>query len=84
MCTPLTYSIEVFNVLGTNYWVTASAVFAFVAIFVYILGTTVWTIAVIRIYFIWQRDQDRNRNPARREPRLGESDRDIALWEIYP
>lgn len=59
LCTPLTYPLKVFNLVGRNHWAVVSTVFAFCAITAYISGTAQWIIALVRIFYAWRR---RSRN----------------------
>ena len=81
-CAPLNYSLEVFSIIGTKYWTAVSSAFAFLAILAYILGTTLWMLASISVFYAWRRRR-RNRAPAQ-APWPGEFERDLVLLEMYP
>ena len=80
MCTPLIYSLKAFGIIGTKYWIAVSSTFAFISILAYIVGTTLWIIALIRVFYAWRR-RSRSEMPAE-EQWPGESDRDVILQEI--
>ena len=57
LCTPLRYSLVVFSLVGTEPWITASLIIAFIAILAYITGITLWIIAAVRVFFAWLRKE---------------------------
>lgn len=81
MCTPLSYPLKLFNLTGTNHWISASLVLALIAVLAYILGTALWIVALARIFFAW-RHRSRNRTPAGWPQWPGGLERDIALQEV--
>lgn len=82
VCRPLRYSLEIFSIVGTNYWITASIACGFVAILAYIVGITLWAVALVRWYFAWLRGEGRRRPAETQGPRRTESP--IDSFEVYP
>ena len=80
MCTPLIFSLKAFGIIGTKYWIAVSSTFVFISILAYIIGTTLWIIALIRVFCAW-RCRSRSETPAE-EQWPGESERDVVLQEI--
>ena len=79
LCTPIKYSLKVFSLVGTEPWLAASLIIAFIAILVYITGITLWVIAVVRVFFAWLRKRmDRSSG----EEQGTDRGRDIELQDI--
>ena len=81
LCTPLQHSLKVFSLVGTNYWIAWSLIMALFSILAYIIGITLWILAVVRLYFAWLRtEMDRSSG----EERGIDRGRDIVLSDLHP
>ena len=79
LCSPLSDPLELLALVGPRHWTTVSLVLQFVAIVAYIVGITLWTIALIRVLYAWRRSRTTRRTDAQ-WPRG--SDRDIQLQDV--
>lgn len=81
-CAPLKYPLKLFILIGEQYWISVSSTFAFLAILVYIIGTSLWILASISVFYAW-RCRPRDRTPA--GERLPEElERDLIRLDMYP
>ena len=78
--TPLKYSLKAFSLQGTDQWTHSVYTFALVAILAYVLGSTLWITAVMRVFFAWLRKRI-VRSPGEERRDRG---RDFVLQDMYP
>lgn len=80
LCTPLTYRLKLFSLVGPKHWTTVSSAFAFAAIMAYIFGTALGVIALIRVVYAWRR-RARDRTPAGAQW-SGDLESDVVLQDV--
>lgn len=80
LCSPLTYPLKPFGLIGATHWTSVSSVFAFSAILTYIVGAALWIIALVKLFYA-KRRMSRNGNPTGAQwP--GGSERDVMLQDV--
>lgn len=80
LCTPLTYPLRLFSLSGTDHWISVSLVFALVAVLTYIFGTTLWIIALAKVFYAWRRTSRDRTSAGAQWP--GGPETDIVLQEV--
>ena len=80
LCTPLTYPLRLFSLSGTDRWKSVSLSFALVAVLTYIVGTTLWIIALIKVFYAWRRTSRDRTSAGAQWP--GGPETDIVLQDV--